>query len=166
MNRSMINRQALADPSWWHWAATVLLLGSHLLGVRGAVEAALTLCAVMAGYYLLRTRRWRPLPVQVRLVYLAWLSLGLLLGANWMHAVALAGTSAMAIFGYCPLVRTLGLLPFNRSEPFGLRLVWRQIVAAPAGGLFDLRRRPTEPAFAACSLASRPIPETFAPMIR
>ena len=141
MRRTLIDRRVLSDPSWGHWAATVLLLGAHWLGVRGAVEAALALCAVMAGYYLFRTRHWRPLPVQARLVYFAWLSIGLLLGANWMYAVALAGTSAMALFGYCPLVRTLGLLPFNRSEPFGLRLVWRQIVAAPAGGLFDLRGR-------------------------
>ncbi len=166
MQRTLIDRRVLSDPSWWHWAATVPLLGSHLLGLPGAVEAALALCAVMAGYYLLRTRRWRPLPVQVRLVYLAWLSLGLLVGANWMHAVALAGTSAMALFGYCPLVRTLGLLPFNRSEPFGVRLVWRQIVAAPAGGLFDWGRRAPNSSPASCSLANRPIRVTSATVFR
>lgn len=34
-----------------------------------------------------------------------------------MHAVALAGASAMVVVGYCPLACMLDLLWFNRSEP-------------------------------------------------
>jgi hypothetical protein len=156
VRRVVLDPQVLADPSWWHWAATVPLLAAHLSGLGGAIEAALALCAVMAVYYLARVRRWRPLPVQVRLAYVGWLSAGLLPGMGWMHAVALIGTTAMVAVGYCPLARVLGLLWFNRPEPFSAALVWRQVVAAPAGGLFAAPPRGEAPLRAACSLANRP----------
>ncbi|HKB06056.1 MAG TPA: hypothetical protein VKD90_27930 [Gemmataceae bacterium] len=156
MSRTVLDPRVLADPSWWHWAATVPLLAAHLSGYVGAIQATLALCAAMAAYFLARVRRWRPLPVQVRLAYFGWLSVGLLPGMGWMHVVALAGTTAMVVVGYCPLARMVGLLWFNRSEPLSAGLVWRQVVAAPAGGLFTPRPSAgaDRPA-AACSLGSR-----------
>jgi hypothetical protein len=165
MHRAILDPRVLADSSWWHWAVTAPLLAAHLLGVQGAIAAALALCAGMAVYYLFRVRRWRPLPVQVRVAYLGWLLAGLLPGMGWMHYVALAGTTAMVTVGYCPLARMLGLLRFNRSEPFTARLVWRQVVAAPAGGLVSVRRRGASPP-ASCSLANRPISAACAPGFR
>jgi hypothetical protein len=90
----------------------------------------------MAAYYFARVRRWRPLPVQVRLAYFGWLATGLLPGMQWMHYVALVGTTAMVTVGYCPLARLLGLLGFNRSEPLTVGLLRRQFLSAPHGGLF------------------------------
>jgi hypothetical protein len=153
MPRTFLDPRVFADPSWWHWAVTVPLLAAHLLGVPGALPAALLLCAATAAHYLLRLRRWRPLPVQVRLAYLGWLLTGLLPGMQWMHYVALVGTTAMVTVGYCPLGRVLGLLGFNRPEPLGVRLVYRQLFSPPGGGLFY---RPAGGPTNSCSLRPGP----------
>jgi hypothetical protein len=115
-----------------------------------AIEAALLLCAAMALYYLLRLRRLRPFPVQVRLAYLGWLLVGLLPAMHWMHYVALVGTTAMVTVGYCPLARVLSLLWFNRTEPLRLPLLQRVLLSPPGGGLFYRTPLP-ETARPACS---------------
>lgn len=150
MHRTFFDPRALADPAWWHWAMTFPLLTAHLSELPGAIEAALLLCAAMALYYLLRLRRLRPFPVQVRLAYLGWLLLGLLPGMHWMHYVALAGTTAMVTVGYCPLERVLSLLWFNRTEPWRLSLLQRVLLSPPGGGLF-YRTPLLETAGPACS---------------
>jgi hypothetical protein len=139
MNRTFLNTRVLADPAWWHWAITIPLLAAHVCALPGAIEAALVLCATMALYYLLRLRRVRPFPVQVRLAYLGWLLMGLLPAMHWMHYIALAGTTAMVTVGYCPLGRVLSLLWFNRTEHLSLSLLKRVLSSPPDGGLFYYR---------------------------
>ncbi len=136
--RNVIDTRVLSDPGWRHWAITIPLLIAHLAGAPWAMTAAMGLCVVMALYYLIRIRRLRPFPVQVRLAYLAWLLMGLLPYMQWMHYVALVGTTAMVLVGYCPLIRMLSLLGFNRDEPFTWFLLRRVILAPPSGGLFRM----------------------------
>lgn len=136
------NFRARTDPSWWHWALTVPLLAAHLAGVADAIYLAIALCAVMAAWYLLKFRQLRPYPVQVRLAYLALLLIGTVPYMGWIYWVQLIGTSAMVLVGYCPLIRMLALAPWNRSEPFSLRLVKHVIVASRSGGLLDGQRAP------------------------
>jgi protein-S-isoprenylcysteine O-methyltransferase Ste14 len=131
----MLDFHVLTDPSWWQWAVTVPMLVAHLIGQPWALPAALVLCSAMTAYYLIRLHSVRPMPVQIRLAYMAWLLVGLLPGMVWMHYVALIGTTAMVLFGYCPLARTLTLLPLNRTEEFSMNLVGRTILAKSTGGL-------------------------------
>ncbi len=72
----------------------------------------------------------------------------------WVHWVQLVGTSAMVLVGYCPLVRMLTLLPWNRSEAIS-RPWLRNLAFAPArGGLWDWSVG-ASPAPAACSCSVR-----------
>lgn len=136
MNAATINTRVLKDPSWWHWALTVPLLAAHVAGFAYAIEAAIVLCAIMSGYYFVRIGAVKPFPVQLRLAYLAWLTCGILPGFQWMHWIALLGTTAMVTVGYCPLARMLKLLPFNRNEPLTPDLIWRLFFQDPCvGGL-------------------------------
>lgn len=144
------NRAALSDPSWRHWAITIPLLVGSLAGSKWALCAALLLCALVGAYFWTRLRRIRPYPVQVRIAYVIWLSAGALPGMQWMHWIQLLGTTAMATVGYCPLVRLLSLLPFNRTEPLTFALVERAFFVEPrSGGLIDWSG-PSETAPAIC----------------
>lgn len=149
----VFDRRVLADPAWWHWAATVPLLAASTAGCPGAVEAAAALCAAMALYYLARLGRLRPFPVQVRVAYLGWLLVGMLPAMGWMHYVALAGTTAVVAVGYCPLGRLLSLLWFNRSERLSVSLVRRRLLSPPDGGIFFLRPPPGGQPTCSCSPA-------------
>jgi hypothetical protein len=151
MRSAKFDPHVLTDPSWWHWAATVPLLAGHLAGLPGCLAAAIVLCGAMAIYFWTHVRGIRPMPVQVRLVYLAMLLLGTLPGMSWLHWVQLVGTTAMIVFGYCPLVRMLTLLPWNRTDPIQLEWLVRLITSPAAGGLFNFAE--TAAASPACSCA-------------
>ena len=127
------------------------------MGVRGALAVAIMICLLMAGYGWIRLHGIRPMPVQVRLAYLALLLLGTLPGCSWIHWMQLFGTSAMALAGYCPLVRMLKLLPWNRSVPLS-RAFAKSLVLGPAsGGLFYWSRAGTRVS-AACSCSVTGLP--------
>lgn len=158
MRAAKLDLHALQDVSWWHWAATVPLLAGHLAGMPGCLAAAMVLCALMAVYFMAQVRGVRSMPVQVRLAYLALLLAGTLPAMAWVYWVQLVGTSAMVLVGYCPLVRTLTLLPWNRSE--AINRPWlRNLALAPArGGLWDWSVGQSPPA-AACSCSVRWVTE-------
>jgi hypothetical protein len=151
-----LEREALRDPSWWHWAATVPLLALHLAGVPWALPMAAGLCAAMAAGFLAVVRSPRPLPVQIRVAYLGLLLVGMLPWMGWVHWVQVAGTSAMVAIGYCPLARVLMLMAWNRSRPFTLAAVRHAFLESPTGGgLFRailLERPGEESAAPSCSL--------------
>lgn len=136
MPDKLFDRAVFSDSSWWHWALTVPLLARSLGGETWAMPLAIALCIFMITYFRARIGAWRPLPVQVRVAYLALLVVGMLPLQQWLHWVQLCGTSSMVLFGYCPLARMLGLAPWNRTQPITRRLVWKAMVKDPcAGGL-------------------------------
>jgi hypothetical protein len=150
MFRTNIDHRVFSEPSWWHWAATVPLLVAHVIGVRGALAAAMLLCAAFALTFWLKLCSVHAMPVQVRLVYLAILAVGLLPYMAWLHWVQIAGTSAVVSFGYCPLVRMLTLLPPNRAEPLTRSYLTRLAVAPANGGLW-LWPAESQPKASGCS---------------
>lgn len=155
MLNARIDRSVLKDPSWWHWALTVPLLALHLAGYWWALPAVIGLCVVAGGYFYWRLRQIGPYPVQVRVAYLALLLLGTLPGMNWIYWVPLAGTTAMVLVGYCPLIRALSLATWNRRETFSWPLVWRAFVREPcAGGLVAWPTTSSLPAVVCCSVRS------------
>ena len=157
MSKPTFNHQALTDLSWWHWAITIPLVACHLLGHAWAMPAVMLLSGIMAIYFYTRIRQIRPYPVQVRIAYVVWSAIGLLPYMHWMHWVQFFGTTAMVAVGYCPLIRMISLLSWNRSQPFTLALVWQTFVREPvADGLLTW---PTEmPATVCCSLPSANTP--------
>jgi hypothetical protein len=155
MLTTKIDARVLADPSWWHWALTVPLLAAHLAAVPKALAAAMVLCGIVGLFFFARLGSVRLMPVQVRLAYLALLALGLAPGMGWLHWVQLVGTSAMVTFGYCPLVRLLTLLPWNRGEPLSSGFLKALAFAPAAGGLWRWRSLAAETSAAcSCSLAA------------
>ena len=149
MRKAKINPNVLRDPSWLHWATTVPLLAAHVSGVDGCLEVAIALCVVVAIGMWKQTRNVLAMPVQVRLAYAALLLIGTAPGMFWVYFVQLVGTTTMVLFGYCPLVRMLTLLPWNRSAPFTWIWLKRLVLSASPGGLVDWSER--SPAVTACS---------------
>jgi hypothetical protein len=124
------------------WAVTAPLLAAELVGVVGALEAALTLSLASIVYYAIRLTSIRAYRVQVRLGFTMLLAMALVPGLTPLLWVPLAGTSAQVLFGYCPMARLLDLAPWNRREAFTFELV-RATVTRPAGdeGLLSHRLR-------------------------
>ncbi len=150
------------DPSWLHWATTIPLLAGHIAGIDGCLEVAITFCVCMALAMWTRTRSVAAMPVQVRIAYAALLAIGTSPGMFWVYYVKLVGTIAMVLFGYCPLVRLLTLLPWNRTQRINRTWLTRLILAPAPGGLFDWSNSSHAKIAASCScscaLPPRPQP--------
>jgi hypothetical protein len=119
---------------WRYWLAMAGLLASGLAGCPAAPLAAVALAAVQSAHFFLRAGRRPALPVQVRVIYL-----GLVLAGLWpplavIHWLLLAGTLALVAFDYCPLARTLALMPWNRAQLLTWRLVARAYLTPPVHG--------------------------------
>lgn len=152
MFRNCVNPSVLSDPGWWQWTATVALLAAHLAGTPGAIYAAIALCAVMTGYYLVRLGRVRPYPVQIRLAYLGMLVAGLVPAMAWLYWVQLIGTAARVAVGYCLTGRLLSLAPWNREGAWRPALVRQALFAPVNGGLIQWGSQDAAAGGASCSL--------------
>ena len=151
MSSRTINRQVFTDMSWWHWAITVPMLAAHLAGYSWAIEAAMALCGIVGVYFLVRIKQFRPYPVQVRIAYLGLLAVGMLPMMQWIYWIPLVGTTAMVTVGYCPLIRTLSLAPWNRSEALTPSLMWRAFAVEPCvGGLVQWSSEPPSSSISCC----------------
>lgn len=124
---------SLPEIAWWYWAAAALALAAETVWPTAAF-AAVALGVVQCVHFYARDERIGALPVQVRIAFL-----GLLLAGLWpplvaIHWLLLAGTLARVAFEYCPLARTLALMPWNRTQPFTLQLVRRVYLTPPVRG--------------------------------
>jgi hypothetical protein len=120
--------------SWWLWLATVGLLTAGLAGWTKAFALAIALSTVNLAYFWLREREAGAFPVQVRIAYLGILAVAYLEPIRFLYWVPFTGTWAMVLFGYCPLARTISLMPWNRSEPMSLALLKRTFLSTPVKG--------------------------------
>jgi hypothetical protein len=121
------------DIAWWYWAAMVLLLAAETVWPASAF-AAVGLGVVQSVHFYARTEQMGALPVQVRVAYLGLLVAGVLPPLAFLHWLVLAGTLARVAFDYCPLARTLALMPWNRTQPLTLGLVRRAYLTPPLDG--------------------------------
>lgn len=161
MPKPRLDLSVIRDSSWLHWAATIPLLAAHLAGIPGVLLFAQLLCGVMAAAYFAQTKSIRSMPVQVRVGYFALLTFGALPFCSWIHWTQLIGTTAMVLVGYCPLLRMLRMLPWNRSTPFSWSLVKKVfLVDASQGGLVEFETStasaPHCEGLETCSLVNRP----------
>jgi hypothetical protein len=121
------------DIAWWYWAALALLLAAETIWPATAL-AAVGLGVVQSVHFYARTERMGALPVQVRATYLGLLVAGLWPPLAFIHWLMLGGTLARVAFDYCPLARTLALMPWNRTQPLTLRLVRCAYLTPPVEG--------------------------------
>lgn len=159
MSDISLDRHVLTDVSWWHWVLTIPLLAAHLASVDGALKVTMVLCAAATVYFCVKAGGLRPYPVQIRLAYLSLLLLGMLPAMSWINWVQLVGTTAMVVFGYCLLARTLSLAPWNRTQPLRRSLVRYAFLEQPcAGGLVRWPSAMPNAEVACCSLKRPAVP--------
>src|SRR5512134_657507 len=119
---------------WWYWLATVTALALGLAGWNPGYGMAMGVTLIHGIHYLRLGHRPASLPMQVRIGYLGLLALGLWQPLAFLHWMQLAGTSALLVFDYCLLARTLSLMPWNRRVPLSSRLIRRTFLTPPVRG--------------------------------
>lgn len=120
---------------WWFWLATIPLLALYLTnGDATAIYIAMGLTLIQFAYYLNRDGHIAAFPVQVRIGYMVLLACGLYGPLFFIHWIQIVGTSAMVLFGYCPLARILSLFSWNREEPLSWNYTARAFLTPPVPG--------------------------------
>jgi len=120
--------------AWWYWLATLSLLAASLSVWTEGIYFAIVLTAWQYLHFALRDGNPVSFPAQIRFVYLGLLALGLWSPFHIIHYVQLVGTTALVLAGYCPLARTLLLMPWNRRTPFTLSLARLVYLTPPVRG--------------------------------
>jgi hypothetical protein len=119
---------------WWYWLATACLLAAALAGWDAGLRLTMACVAVQVVHYLVRAGSLRAFPVQTRVAFLALLAAGACPPLGFIHWLQLAGTCATVGLDYCTLARIVSLMPWNRTRPLTLRLVWRTFASRPVPG--------------------------------
>jgi hypothetical protein len=125
------------EPTWWVWLATALLLFVGFLGIPGAFVSAILLSIVQSAIVLGLRRSLKPYPVQIRLAYTLFMIVSFVPVFRWFYWALGLGAMALVIFGYCIMARFLSLMPWNRRQPFTMRLLARTFLSAPVMGRAD-----------------------------
>jgi len=123
--------------TWWSWLLTAAALAASLAGWAAGLPAAVALTAAQLVHQAARTRSLRSFPVQVRAAYLALLASGGWAPLRVLHVLQLGGTIALLVFDYCPLARTLSLLPWNRRAPLTLALLRATFLSPPVRNIAE-----------------------------
>ena len=120
---------------WWFWLATVPFLLLYVLTDQSsAIYIAMGLTMVQFCYYLYRDADITSFPVQVRIGYMILLGAGLYEPLFFIHWIQILGTSAMILFGYCPLARILSLFSWNRQQALDWDYVIKAFFSPPVSG--------------------------------
>jgi hypothetical protein len=119
------------EATWWVWLVTFALLAAGLAGFPAGFIAAIALSLVQTVFFWRKTRDVRAMSVQIRLSYTLLLAVCFIPQLRWLYWLPTVGTSALLVFGYCLMARTLSLLPWNRPEPLSLDLLRRTFFNAP-----------------------------------
>ena len=122
---------------WVLWFVTWIVL---LVGLYDRVffEYAVWISVAHAALFLVLFG-FRPMvfPVQLRLLYVAWVALGTFVPQLIvLMYITIVGLPANLFFGYCPLARMMYLLPWNRDEPLTPGLVKHIFLTPPVQGRF------------------------------
>jgi hypothetical protein len=122
--------------AWWVWLATGYLLTAGIFGWALGFPLAIGLTLLQLVCFIAMKRSLTAFPVQVRLAYLLLLLIALPAPLRFIYWLAAVGTWALVLFAYCPMARTLSLMPWNRKEPFSFALLKRTVLKAPTTGSF------------------------------
>lgn len=122
---------------WSLWLITWLGLLAGLF-FRQWYEFVVWFSVIHAAFFIYLERfNLIAFPVQVRLAYGVWVAIGTYVPyMTWLMWITTIGLAANLFVGYCPLARTLSLLPINRNEPLSFDLVKRVFLSPPVQGRF------------------------------
>jgi len=124
------------DLAWWYWLATIPFLTVGVMGETYGLLIVAIIIVVQTVQFYLREKYRLSFPIQVRLGFLIWFSLGLLPYMQWMLWVQLAGTSISVLFDYCAMARLITLAPWNRRQPLNPRMIIKTFLSSPVKGSF------------------------------
>lgn len=122
------------DIGWWYWLLTAPLLTIGVLGYEPGFIIAIGLTVIQLIHYVIRSKGITAFPVQVRFWYLLLLIVSYPAMMQWLYWLPCVGTWAQVIFGYCAMARLVSLFPWNRDEPFTLKLATRTFLMRPVRG--------------------------------
>lgn len=122
------------DIGWWYWLVTALLLTVGVLGNELGFILAIGLTIFQLIHYVIREKSIKAFPVQVRFWYLLLLIVAFPGMMQWLYWVPMIGTWAQVVFGYCAMARLVSLWPWNREEPFTLKLIIKTFLSRPVRG--------------------------------
>lgn len=127
----MINYKEL---SWWYWFVTACLLTAGVAGYETGFILAIGLTVIQLIHFTIIERSVAAFPIQVRFWYLILLAVALPEPLQVIYWLAVAGTWAIPLFGYCTMARLVSLLPWNRSERFSVALMMKTFLSRPVRG--------------------------------
>jgi hypothetical protein len=107
-----------------------------MAGYKIGFDLAIGLTLIHLLDYILRERSLTAFTVQVRLVVLIYLLLSYSEPMQFLFWVAVVGTWARSLFGYCLMARTMSLMPWNRRVPFTGALLMKTYFSRPVRGNF------------------------------
>jgi len=122
------------DLGWRYWLVTTIFL---TLGVAGNVIGyllAIGLTIIHLVHFLIQDSSFTSFPIQVRICYLLLLLIALPQPLQWIFWIPCIGTWAQVIFGYCTMARIVSLFPWNRTEIFSLKLLFKTFFSLPVRG--------------------------------
>jgi hypothetical protein len=121
---------------WSLWFVTWVGLMAGGLHNHRYYQAVVVFSILHALLFLGLTRfRVAAFPNQFRLTYLLMIVVGTYVpGAGVLNWMVTAGLASNLFLGYCPLIRLLYLMPWNRDEKLTWSLVWRVITTPPIRG--------------------------------
>lgn len=122
------------DIGWWYWLLTATLLTYGVMENELGFILAIGLTSIHLLHYIIREKRIKAFPVQVRFFYLMLLLVSLPGIMQWLYWVPCIGTWAQIIFGYCAMARMVSLWPWNREEDFTLKLLMKTFLSPPVKG--------------------------------
>lgn len=120
--------------NWWYWFATALVLTTGFAGYETGFTLAVGISVIQLAHFRVRERSLVSFPVQVRFVVLLYFLAAMIDPTKILFGIAVAGTWARSMFGYCLMARTLSLFPWNLRQPFSSALVMRTYFSRPVRG--------------------------------
>ncbi|MGE5240021.1 MAG: hypothetical protein ACM3NI_00100 [Bacteroidota bacterium] len=120
--------------AWWYWLVTLVLLAAALSVWPEGIYYTMASTAWQCLHFAWRDRNPVSFPAQIRFVYLGLLALGMWGPLHFIHYLQLIGTTVLVLTGYCPIARTLVLMPWNRRVPFTLSLARIAYLTPPVRG--------------------------------
>ena len=122
------------DIGWWYWLVTAPLLTLGVLGNELGFVLAIGLTIFQLIHIIIREKSISAFPVQVRFWYLLLLLVAFPGVMQWLYWIPCIGTWAQVVFGYCAMARVVSLLPWNKEEPFTLKLITSTFLSRPVRG--------------------------------
>jgi hypothetical protein len=120
--------------NWWYWLATACALTAGFSGFETGFLLAVGISVIQLVHFLVRERSLTAFPVQVRFVVLLYMLAAVVDPTQILFGIAVAGTWARSIFGYCLMARTVSLFPWNLRTPFSVNLLTRTYFSRPVRG--------------------------------